>query len=403
MTTLKLRIPKLTAEYFFRIFLVLFWGKDVVFSYIRGVLLHIPIIEYAADYVVPTLMIICLCFAFPYIVKCISWKDFLFACSVIVVYLLNILIFPENEELVKIAGTFFFSVFPLYFIGLRFENSRQWKIIYIMSVVNVWTFAAYYMLIGEGTFDAYQGANTSYMGRAYVLLPQLLGVLVGLFNNRNILNVATAFIGAFLLLMCGNRGSLVLLLLFVVFYLLLNTSKDKRMYLYIGAIAVLSAIVYFYEQLVAGLVSVFESFGWSVRVFERLAEGTFFESSGRTAITSKLSSAIRDNPVIGYGLCSDRTITGSYAHNFAYELWTSFGVVFGSLILIATVCVIIRAWRKNTDKVCRAILLLLVCTGFLKLFLSSSFLLEGSFFMLVGYCVAQLRSNKSEMLEFGED
>ena len=394
---------KITAEHFFGFFLTLFWGKDIIFSYIRAILVHIPYINYVADYIIPMLMFICLCFAFPYLIINISKNDILFVCGVLLIYILNILIFPLNEELTKISGTFFLSVFPLYFIGLRFEAAKHWRILYIMSVVNIWAYTSYYLIFGSNSFDAYQGSYTSFMGRAYILLPQLLCAFIGVLNKKNILNIATAIMGFILLLMCGNRGSLVLLLLFIVFYLLFNVDLKKRIYVYVGTISVLGLLLYHYEILLTMIVSTFVKYGLSVRVFERLSAGTFFESSGRNVLIKELIPAIWDNPIIGYGLCSDRTITGSYAHNYAFELWTAFGIIFGSIVLIATIFVIISAWIKSRDIESKGVLLLLICVGFFKLFISSSFLLEGLFFMLIGYCMNQIKKYKLETRKLGDD
>ena len=348
-------------------------------------------------------MFICLCFAFPYLIINISKNDILFVCGVLLIYILNILIFPQNEELTKISGTFFLSVFPLYFIGLRFEAAKHWRILYIMSVVNIWAYTSYYLIFGSNSFDAYQGSYTSFMGRAYILLPQLLCAFIGVLNKKNILNIATAIMGFILLLMCGNRGSLVLLLLFIVFYLLFKVDLKKHIYVYVGTISVLGLLLYYYEILLTMIVSTFVKYGLSVRVFERLSAGTFFESSGRNVLIKELISASWDNPIIGYGLCSDRTITGSYAHNYAFELWTAFGIIFGSIVLIATIFVIISAWIKSRDIESKGVLLLLICVGFLKLFISSSFLLEGLFFMLIGYCMNQIKKYKLETRELGDD
>ena len=369
----------------------------------KAVLLRIPYIKYVADYVMPVLMIVCLFFAFSYFVRSISWKDIIFAIGVIIVYMVNIVIYPENEELIAIAGSFFFSVFPLYFIGLRLEPSKHFRILYIMSIINIWVFAAYYTIFGNSSFDAYSGTNTSYMGRAYILLPQLLMVLMGMFNKKSILNIVTGLVGFVLLLMCGNRGSVLLLFVFVVISLLFSIKKEKRVYVGIGACAVGGIIAYYYEMLMAMAVMSFEKFGLSIRVFERLSEGTFFDSNGRILILEELASAIWKNPIIGYGLRSDITITGSYAHNYAFELWTAFGVLFGSVILIATIFIMVSAWKKSREGMHKAFLLVLICSGFLKLFISSSFLLEGLFFMLIGYCVTQFRRGKLGITVLGEE
>ena len=318
---------------------------------------------------------------------------------VLIIYLLNLILFPENDSLVQIMGTFFVSVFPMYFIGLRCEPFKHIQPLYIMSIINVWAFAAYYLLIGSSSLDGAQGEYESFMGRAYTLLPQLLVVIYGFLRKKDILNIVTMIIGTILLLMCGNRGSVLITSVFLLFYLLFNTSKKRRVSVYVGAISLFGILAYYYNHLIITMTQLFMNLGMSVRVFERLSDGSFFNSDGRDVIIDKLKAAISNNPIIGYGLCSDRTITGSYAHNYAYELWTAFGVIVGSVFLIATIYVIFKSWIETKNVENRSVLLVLICVGFFKLFISSSFLLEGPFFMLLGYCVKLLRMNKFEALE----
>ncbi len=391
---MKIRIPKLTSEYFWRFMLALYWGKDIIFSYVRAIILRIPYIKYTADYILPILMFICFVLAFKYFVRSVAWQDIIFAGSVAIIYLLNILIYPENEELGAIAGSFFLSVFPLYFIGLRLDISKHFQTIYIMSIVNILAFAVYYLVFSDGSFETSSITYASFMGRAYILLPQVLVVFEGILNKRNIVNVITGVIGFVLLLMCGNRGSVLLFLVFIAIYLLFNTKRERRALVCIGTFSVVGLMVYYYEVVFAAFIMIFSKFGLSIRIFERLSDGTFLESNGRNLIIKKLIVAIRENPILGYGLCSDRTITGSYAHNYVFELWTAFGVIVGSAIIITTLVIIIKAWIKLSDKIQRGFLLVLTCSGFLKLFLSSSFLYEGLFFLILGYCVNQIRFNE---------
>lgn len=391
---MQIRIPKLNAEHFFELFLALYWGHNIIFSYVRAAFLRIPYIEYLADYIFPCLMIVCLFFAIPYFKKIILIKDFLFYGIVAVVFLFNFFLFPENESLITIWKVFFVSVLPMYFIGLRFDCSRHFRILYIMSLINIWAFAVYNLFINSNRLDITQIALDSFMERAYFFLPQLLVVICDFFKKKSILNIVTGIIGIVLLFMCGNRGTVVLLLIFILLQIFLNTNGKQRIFMSFGAITIFAIVIYFYQILIVFLSAFFSKMSMSIRIFERLADGTFLESNGRNIIIEKLTSAIKDNPVIGYGLCSDRTIAGNYAHNYAFELWTAFGVIFGSILLIATIYVILRAWIYTEDIANRGIVLMLICVGFFKLFMSSSFLLEGLFFMLIGYCIGSLRKHK---------
>jgi hypothetical protein len=80
----------------------------------------------------------------------------------------------------------------------------------------------------------------------------------------------------------------------------------------------------------------------------------------------------------------------------------SFGIPMGATLFIIIVFLFVKAWmrcKENTE-----IKLLLVClfttSGFMKLFLSSSFLLESNFFLLLGVCVGIIRFSNGEEIEY---
>ena len=393
---LTIRIPKFNAEHFFGMFLVLFWGQDILFSYIRAILILIPYIKYTAEYVIPALMFMCLLCALPYFIKVISYKDILFTLAVAIVFCLHILIYPENESTMSIFGTFITAAFPLYFIGLRFDVSKHWRLLYILSIINIWFFIIY-IFSNDNTATSGQAMLSSYMHRAYVLLPQLLVVIVELFKKANPLNVLTVIAGIVILMMCGNRGSVLLLFLFILFCILFISEKKRNIGIYAGIISVFAVAIYYFKSLSDVLMMLFSRFGMSSRVLARLSEGTFFTSSGRDIITKKLWTAILEKPILGYGLTSDRTFVESYAHNFAFELWMSFGLIAGTILLIVIAYIVVKSLVKTKEKTSKAFLFMLICIGLLKLFISSSFLEEGLFFMMLGACVAFLRQNRLGM------
>ena len=392
---MKLHIKKMTAERFFEMFLILFWTKDIIFSYVRAIILRIPYIKYTADYILPVLMIVCLAFASPYLVKSFAKRDIIFLFSVGIVYWLHMMLFKENESLGQIAGTFWTMVFPLYFIGLRLESQKHWRLLYTLSIINIWVFAVYSLVISDNVLIGPQSEYVSYMGRAYILLPQLLVALAGMLKQRNIINIISSFLGFFLLLMMGNRGSVLLTMFFVLAYVVFVLEKKKRFRIEVIIVASCAVLYLYFEKIILGLIYLSTKIGFSSRTLLRLLEGSFFQSSGRNKIIDQLKVAIWEKPLVGHGLTADRTIAGLYAHNFAFELWTAFGIFVGSILLCTTVYLIAKAWLKSTEKKEKSILLLLICIGFLKLFISSSFLLEGAFFLLLGVCVSQIRRAKS--------
>lgn len=394
---LSIRIPKFRSEHFFGLSLIIFWSQNILFSYFRGFLLRIPYVKYAADYAFPVIMAITIMLSFFYIIQLLSWKDVVCVLLVSLIYLVQIVLYPENgAHLWSIAGSFFTSVLPIYFIGVCFDSEKNLRLLYLTSLVNVWAFVIFYLPTGSAGLGD-QAEYASFLSRAYALLPQLLMVVGYWFKKPGVINIATGIVGFAFLLMCGNRGSVVLFLLFIAAGVLFLTEK-KRGLVSAVVLAVCALIAYFFEYLVMVLNVWFTQLGMSTRIFERLLSGDFLQSAGRDVITEELWTAIWEKPVFGHGLAADRTMVSSYAHNLAIEIWISFGVFLGSLLLILICFVMIRGWLASKTRESRIVFLVLLSVGFLKLFLSSSYLQEGMFFMLLGICVGQARKARGDVL-----
>lgn len=393
---ISIKIPKLHSEHFFYFFLILFWGQDIVFTYAKAFLLRIPIIKLVANYFFPFCMTVCILLSIEYLVKKISWKDIIFIIVFLAIYIVQMIFYQKNGEyLGAVSETLFLYVLPLYFVGLCIDVNKHLNTLYIMSIINVWMFVVYHILFEEAV-TASQASYHSSLHQAYILLPQLLVIFGYMLQKMNYINVITAVVGFVFLIMCGNRGTVVLLLLYIFIYLMFLLEKRKRwgIYLAVGALSVY--VIYSFNKLIVAMRLLFVRFGVSTRILDRLASGDFFDSSGRDNIAETLLQAIHENPIWGYGIASDRVITeGSYAHNLALELWTSFGIVVGSILLLAIINIIAYGWIKAQDVKNRFFLLVLFVSGFLKLFISSTYLAEGLFFMLLGFCVQQIRKRKT--------
>ena len=388
---IKIRTPQLRSEHFFSMFLVLFWGKDIIFSYIKGVLLRIPYIKLIANFYFPALIAVCLCLALPYILSCIKPKDIIFILIALLIYLSQIILFPLNREyLLSVAPSFFVTVLSLYFVGLCIDENMHFKILYISSVVNVFAFI-FYITVLSADASSDKLLYSGFMHRAYTLLPQILVIIGHAFKKANIFNITTGVVGSIVLATCGNRGSMLLLFVFIIICLFFFTERKLRKSVYTFIVIACASMILFYEWIVERLSVFITTLGMSPRLLNYITSGGFFESNSRNVILENLFKMIGKNPLIGYGLASDHIVTGSYAHNFVVELWTSFGVVIGTLLCIITAVVIIKSWANNKNSI---ILNVLVFAGFLKLFISNSFLFEGMFFLLLGYCVSLIRKDR---------
>jgi len=109
---------------------------------------------------------------------------------------------------------------------------------------------------------------------------------------------------------------------------------------------------------------------------------------------------------LGYGIAGDRALVSSYSHNLLLELLVSFGIPAGSVVFVCIVVIILNGYKKAADRQIKDLVLMLFCSSFVKLLVSSSYLLEPLFFLLMGVCVKQMRNagrRINSVVELSED
>ena len=92
---------------------LLLWIDRILLSYIRAFIMRIPIIGAMADYFIGAAYVILIVLSLPKICKCMRLADLFFGIAVVVICLLNLLLFPENEAvLIEYLPAFLFFTFP---------------------------------------------------------------------------------------------------------------------------------------------------------------------------------------------------------------------------------------------------------------------------------------------------
>lgn len=237
-----------------------------------------------------------------------------------------------------------------------------------------------------------------YMNDAYLVLPHILMCIWSAYKDKDIISILGTILGIFLLLSFGNRGSMVDIIFFVLVYVLLFIKAKHKYVIYALAIAIGGVLYYYMDVILLFFQGLLSELGMSTRIFDLLIDNSFLSGSSvdeRDLFLSKLMTAIKEGPWFGYGFCGSWQFIGSYPHNLFFDLAITFGPVFGSMIMICLVLLIFRAYRATSNKDERVFLLILVTTGFVKLFISYTFLDNIETFLMIGYCLCLIRKNRS--------
>lgn len=380
------------------IFVISMWGINL-FGYIKAILERIPGFKELTDFFLPTVVLCLILYSNSPLLRKIKIIDYAFVLFSVVVYFFYYILYPQNSELLENnASMFLFGALPFYFVGLVFDAKKHLPYLEIVSIVSI-ILGVLYMNYKASTGLLGDGDTTENMARAYAYLPHALLLLHTTIRQFKRWRLLFLILSIFIILGAGNRGTILVISLCTVLELLLIRHYRKPVFTRI-LIVVLAIVVYIImEPLLDYLFDIMERVGFSSRTLTFLEGGDFIaDTNGRDVIASRLTRALATSPIFGYGLCGDRLIAGTYAHNLLLEFLVSFGPLIGSVFFIMVVYLIIKGYVRCKNEADKGLWIVLIGYGFISLFISESFLNTKFFFMMLGYCIALIRTSRSNII-----
>lgn len=382
----------------YRILLALLWTQYTVLDFIRVIISKIPYIGFLSELFVPTCIILALVASLPWFVKNIRSTDTLFYVGIVVLYLVTMIAFPNNKEfMAENWWRILIATATFYFVGLAYSHTNCSRDLFWCSVAGVF-FVFLHQLYKVASGIVLEDDN---MYVAYNLLPSMMYLLyyASYKDSKRCWLLAVASVGVMFIF--GTRGPILCAIVFMAVYFLHRTivSGKKRNYLLLLLVVILLIIFCVYDDLLIKIVSfvasVFEKFGFSTRIFDFFISGEVTTSLGRDYLKQEVIRAIINNPIKGYGFTGDQYLLGVYCHNLFLELWCHFGVIGGSLILLALLGLSVVALVRSARSLkIFYFVLMLISMVYVKLMLSNSYTLEPYFFFMIGAFVAISRKCK---------
>ena len=376
------------------IYLCCFIWANVVLQYFYAAILHIGPISFLSTWIGPIIATILIIGAIPYFVRKLIPSTCILFVGMIVLYLLNYYIYPENTEGLERYRMLFFSALPMVFIGQVIELHKVEKLFYYISIINIISCSFYFLIYAQAATyrgSALTGEIDYNMGASYSILPHVIYVTWQMYKKQTLLNIALTILGFIMIASFGTRGPMVCFIIYNSLYLLMikrykNPIKVKLIILTISFLVItfLSPIMLFLAELVG-------SIGMNDRIFRIALDGNFIggEASGdeRLMFVDIINERIRNTTsLFGYGIAGTERIIRTYPHNLGLEMLHSFGLIPGILVMGMLTYTIIKKYFRCRNEYDRCFLMLLLCSGFIKLFMSGTFLTEPFFFFLIGFC-----------------
>lgn len=383
----------------FNLLCLIAWGS-VLLGFWAGVNNKIPVLKAFTEELKWLIVLVPLVLSFAKIIYKLKVIDIFFFAGCLLFYLLNYIIYPDNQQaLEQHFFQFSFLALPYFLYGVIVDINKFLKPFFYVSIlsITVCSFYEFFYLKGGNSSDI--DTSQYNMALAYNMLQHVMLVSWVSLKEMRLWQFPFMLLGIFLLFSLGTRGPILCLFLFLALYLLVF-KQMKHKYLIRALVVSIAIIVMLYSQQIALYFQlVMQRIGMSTRIFDKYLTEEIGISEVRDVIKDKLFYVLSCNTSgLGFGLCGSYKFVNTYPHNLLLEFWFSFGWVIGTLLLLILFILIFKTYiscRHSSNQV--VFLTLLICGSIIKLLLSGTFLDDALFFMLIGFCINTLR-HKNKMI-----
>ena len=275
------------------------------------------------------------------------------------------------------------------------NGCRDWSIVLQLlstfaPVVIATAFVAYFL----SGFSTYGDDVMDYMSLSYYLLTSSCVCIFNALSRHNIIHITSSFLAFFIIVAAGCRGALVcyFLFLFMSLYRQIRVDPNKNLSTLFIIVFVLALIITFLGSALSidFISNWFDLLGINSRAINMIIENSFFEDDARQTIRDALSTGLSDNP-FGYSIFGDRYVnykyyenTIEYAHNIIYEFWIQYGIFFGSFFLFTILYKTYKCLLLKYDLIIIKVLIIIIPYGLIRLFFSSTYIVDIEFFIILG-------------------
>lgn len=382
-------------DVFLNIFMCIVWG-NMLLGYTRGIINHLPLLNQYTDQVIIAIVVIPLFLSIPLLINKFTLFDYTFFAFLIVIYVTNYAIHPENTEyLNNNAYNCLCLASPMYFWG-RIADEIYYKIFTYISIICIAMSVFYFAHYAQIAKNISEVASDDNMYVAYNILPHVTLLLWNSLNKFNILHIVFMIVGVLFLLSCGTRGPLVCLAFFGIIYFIFFMNF-KFAFLIKGIILSIAGIMLlFLHEIISYIAFMFTGLNLSTRILDKFISGELGNDSGRSSIKIVFYKILdNSDSITGIGYFGSQRFGYIYPHDIILDFQLSYGYVLGDILLASICCLCVLAIYYSKTKHERCMIIMMFSFTIIKLFLSSTFLTEMFFYALIGYCCKILLDNKN--------
>lgn len=222
------------------------------------------------------------------------------------------------------------------------------------------------------------------------LSPMLLLLFGSYLDKKEKSDLIMVIIDCVMILFGGRQSLFVTIVgIYLMYFMMNEDKKQKRILVTIISLFVILIMYLASNEFLSILSNFLEIFNINTRTLEMMLSGELVDTSSRVVIYESSIKAISNNQGFN-GILADRYLLRQYGdwmaypHNVFLEFILDFGMICGGTISILLFFLVIMNLMTGTKerKIFSALLISLV---FIRLLVSSSFVIEGLFYTMLGF------------------
>lgn len=300
------------------------------------------------------------------------------------VFLVNVLLFPQNiNEIKLLLFNFFIICLPCFLLSFSIDNYDHLlnklrihgRIIFIVGI-----FMSYLIIFKN--IDI--GKNYS-MSLSYYLLIPALTYLYHFLKTFTLSSMLIFILSTLGILLIGARGPILCIGVYTVIYIFNNVrgyNSKARLVFYATFIFIFCIAIIFFKDILLLISRILDYFNIDSRTINVLLNDIFYLST-RERLYMGAIQLFKENPLIGIGIGGDRVYLQGYVHNLFLELILNYGIILGFLISVMLIYIFVKS-IIFVDKETSNFNLIFLCLGVVPLMFSHSYLISAWFWIYLG-------------------
>lgn len=181
------------------------------------------------------------------------------------------------------------------------------------------------------------------MSLSYMIVVPFLFLIDSFFKSIRFYKLIIIITVLLIIILFGARGPLISIFFFIFIISLSNTTNYRKILFILASFTISTILLLNLNSILIYTANTLDRINFSSRNIRLLLSDYQFYNSGRTELFNYYLRLISEKPIFGWGILGGWIDISNGPHNMLIELLLSFGLIFGSIIILFIICIFLHS------------------------------------------------------------